>query len=99
MSLKISVELSHVCPLAKIPEHAAAIESKGFFRAWVPDTLVSQWDAWLAADMMAHHTKSLNIGLGVTNPFTRHPVVMAQIVRNVTGRTDQRWRYRSRRRR
>lgn len=79
MGMKISVELSHVCPLGEIPEHGAAIESLGFYRAWVPDTLVSQWDAWLAADLLAHHTASLRIGLGVTNPYTRHPMVMAQM--------------------
>ncbi len=79
MGMKISVELSHVCPLTEIQIHAAAIESMGFYRAWIPDTLVSQWDAWLAADIVVHHTKSLRIGLGVTNPYTRHPMVMAQM--------------------
>lgn len=79
MKLKISVELSHVCPLESIAAHAAAIESMGFYRAWVPDTLVSPWEAWLAADILVHHTKRLRIGLGVTNPYTRHPVVVAQM--------------------
>jgi alkanesulfonate monooxygenase SsuD/methylene tetrahydromethanopterin reductase-like flavin-dependent oxidoreductase (luciferase family) len=79
MAMKISVELSHVCPLEDIPGHGAAIEFMGFYRAWIPDTLVSPWEAWLAADIMVHHTKHLKIGLGVTNPYTRHPVVVAQM--------------------
>ena len=41
MALDISVELSHVCPLEEIPKHAAALESLGYFRVWVPDTIVS----------------------------------------------------------
>jgi alkanesulfonate monooxygenase SsuD/methylene tetrahydromethanopterin reductase-like flavin-dependent oxidoreductase (luciferase family) len=79
MGMNISVELSHACPLTQIPAHAAAIESKGFHRAWVPDTLVSQWEAWLAASLMVTHTTSLNIGMGVTNPYTHHPMAMAQM--------------------
>jgi alkanesulfonate monooxygenase SsuD/methylene tetrahydromethanopterin reductase-like flavin-dependent oxidoreductase (luciferase family) len=79
MNFKISVELSHVCPLAEITNHAAALESYGFFRVWVPDTIISPWEAWLAANLISLHTRRLNIGLGVTNPYTRHPLVVAQM--------------------
>jgi alkanesulfonate monooxygenase SsuD/methylene tetrahydromethanopterin reductase-like flavin-dependent oxidoreductase (luciferase family) len=79
MALNISVELSHVCPLEEIPEHAAALESHGFYRVWVPDTIVSPWEAWLAAGLIMQHTERIKIGLGVTNPYTRHPVVVAQM--------------------
>ena len=79
MDFKISVELSHVCPLEEITDHAAELESRGFYRAWIPDTIVSPWEAWLAAGIIAQHTDGLNIGLGVMNPYTRHPVVVAQM--------------------
>ena len=79
MSLAISVELSHVCPLAEIAEHATALESLGYYRVWVPDTIVSPWEAWLAAGLIVQHTEQLKIGLGVTNPYTRHPLVVAQM--------------------
>ena len=79
MAIDISVELSHICPLEEIPEHAAAVESHGYHRVWVPDTLVSPWEAWLAASIIMHHTSRVGIGLGVTNPYTRHPVVVAQM--------------------
>lgn len=79
MTFNISVELSHVCPLEEISEHAAALESHGFYRVWIPDTIVSPWEAWLAAGLIMQHTERLRIGLGVTNPYTRHPMVVAQM--------------------
>ena len=60
-------------------KHAAALESLGYYRVWVPDTIVSPWEAWLAACLIMQHTDRLRIGLGVTNPYTRHPVVVAQM--------------------
>lgn len=79
MAFKISVELSHVCPLEEITAHAAALESSGFYRVWIPDTLVSPWEAWFASSLILQNTDRLKIGLGVTNPYTRHPVVVAQM--------------------
>jgi alkanesulfonate monooxygenase SsuD/methylene tetrahydromethanopterin reductase-like flavin-dependent oxidoreductase (luciferase family) len=79
VAIRISAELSHLCPLDDIPTHAAALEAHGFFRLWVPDTVVSPWEAWLAASLVMQTTRRVQIGLGVTNPYTRHPVVMAQM--------------------
>jgi alkanesulfonate monooxygenase SsuD/methylene tetrahydromethanopterin reductase-like flavin-dependent oxidoreductase (luciferase family) len=79
VSIRISAELSHVCPLEEITAHATALETHGFYRVWVPDTVVSPWEAWLAASVIMHATSHLQIGLGVTNPYTRHPVVVAQM--------------------
>jgi alkanesulfonate monooxygenase SsuD/methylene tetrahydromethanopterin reductase-like flavin-dependent oxidoreductase (luciferase family) len=79
MAFKISVELSHVCPLEEIIEHAAELESCGFYRVWIPDTIISPWEAWLAAGLIVQHTSRLKIGLGVMNPYTRHPLVVAQM--------------------
>ncbi len=77
MTIHISAELSHVCPLEEITAHATALESHGFHRVWIPDTLVSPWEAWMAAGIIMQHTSRIKIGLGVTNPYTRHPVVVA----------------------
>lgn len=79
MAINISVELSHICPLEEISKQATAIESHGYYRVWVPDTVVSPWESWLAASIIMHHTNHLKIGLGVTNPYTRHPIVVAQM--------------------
>ena len=77
--IKISAELSHACPLEEVVRHARLLEEKGFYRIWVPDTVVSPWEAWLVGGLLIQQTENINIGLGVTNPYTRHPVVMAQM--------------------
>lgn len=77
--IKISAELSHLCPLTEIVQQARALDENGFYRVWVPDTIVSPWEAWLAASLITQNTSRLGIGLGVTNPYTRHPMVMAQM--------------------
>jgi Luciferase-like monooxygenase len=79
VTIRISAELSHLCPLDEITAHAAVVEAGGFSRVWVPDTVVSPWEAWLAASIIMQTTRRVHIGLGVTNPYTRHPVVVAQM--------------------
>ena len=79
MTFRISVELSHQCPVDEIAVHAELLDSHNFYRVWVPDTLVSPWEAWMAASTILHHTEQIRIGVGVTNPYTRHPVVVAQM--------------------
>jgi alkanesulfonate monooxygenase SsuD/methylene tetrahydromethanopterin reductase-like flavin-dependent oxidoreductase (luciferase family) len=85
MTIRISAELSHICPLEEIKAHADALESNGFYRVWVPDTIVSQWEAWLAASVIMQTTDRLRIGVGVMNPYTRHPVLMAQMAATMQG--------------
>jgi alkanesulfonate monooxygenase SsuD/methylene tetrahydromethanopterin reductase-like flavin-dependent oxidoreductase (luciferase family) len=79
MTIRISAELSHMCPLEEVTSQAAALEAYGFYRIWIPDTVVSPWEAWLAASLIMQTTSRIHIGLGVTNPYTRHPVVVAQM--------------------
>ena len=78
MNIKISAELSHICPLADIKSQAKTLEEKGFYRIWVPDTIVSPWEYWIAATLVVTNTHHAGIGLGVTNPYTRSPIVLAQ---------------------
>lgn len=79
MSIYISAELSHICPLDEVISQATALEAQGFHRVWIPDTVVSAWEAWMAASLIVQNTQHLQVGLGVTNPYTRHPVVVAQM--------------------
>jgi alkanesulfonate monooxygenase SsuD/methylene tetrahydromethanopterin reductase-like flavin-dependent oxidoreductase (luciferase family) len=79
MTIHISAELSHICPLDDVATHARALEKHGFHRVWVPDTVVSPWEVWVAASVIIQTTHRLQIGLGVTNPYTRHPVIVAQM--------------------
>ena len=55
------------------------LKTKDFTGSGSRIRLVSPWEAWLAASLIIQNTTRLRIGLGVTNPYTRHPVVMAQM--------------------
>lgn len=79
MPIQISAELSHICPLQEIAKHAAVLDKTAFHRVWIPDTLVSSWEAWMVAGLIAKITRRIQIGVGVMNPYTRHPVIAAQM--------------------
>src|SRR5436189_5575297 len=73
------------CGFAFIPHQTAADtirvvkagEELGFEGAWLPDqTFYSDPFVLLAACAVA--TQRLVLGLGVTNPYTRHPVLTAR---------------------
>lgn len=76
--MKISAELSHICPLVDIGLHARVLEDKKFHRIWIPDTIVSPWEYWVASTLVVENTKQIKVGLGVTNPYARSPVILAQ---------------------
>ena len=50
------------------------IENAGFTRVWVPDE--STWrSSYQTSAIIGEHTKDIKFGPGLTNPYTRHPVV------------------------
>ena len=72
-----SAELSPRCLPSQIPEHAKALESCGFHRIWVRDMFTVPWELWSAASAVALSTARVRIGVDVTNPYTRSPLVTA----------------------
>jgi 5,10-methylenetetrahydromethanopterin reductase len=56
--------------LTEIVVHA---ESRGFSRCWVNDEGIAAHDVYVTMAAMALATTSINIGPGITNPYTRHP--------------------------
>ena len=78
MIMRISAELSHICPVADIGLHARALEERKYYRIWIPDTIVSPWEYWIASTLVVENTKQTRVGLGVTSPYARSPVILAQ---------------------
>lgn len=67
-------------PTEHFEEHAALVEhaeNLGFEYAWVPDQTFHRDPIALLA-RLAGRTKRIRLGVGVTNPYTRHPVVVAR---------------------
>ncbi|HTR60672.1 MAG TPA: LLM class flavin-dependent oxidoreductase [Candidatus Binataceae bacterium] len=57
-------------------EHARMAEELGFAACWVPEDYFFR-GAFTIASAMACSTSRIRIGLGVVNPFTRHPALIA----------------------
>ncbi|MGQ0571592.1 MAG: LLM class flavin-dependent oxidoreductase [Armatimonadota bacterium] len=71
-------------PVESRPEFVAFGEGLGFDGAWIPDqTLFGDPYAVLGACAMT--TKRIGLGIGITNPFTRHPVVTVRAAATVDG--------------
>lgn len=58
-------------------EQAAAAERAGWDGMLVPDTQSLMSDVYVSLTAAAIATRTLRLGTGVTNPFTRHPAVAA----------------------
>lgn len=64
-------------PLADTLHIVQRGEELGFDMAWVPDQTFYR-DPFLMLSYWAQGTKSIELMVGVTNPFTRHPVQVAR---------------------
>lgn len=58
---------------------AVRAESKGFRRIWLAEDHHSR-DLFVQATAVAQATKTIQIGLGIVNPYTRHPAQTAMAV-------------------
>lgn len=58
-------------------------EDSGFDFAWVPDQTFYR-DPYVILGAMALSTTRIQIGLGVTNPYTRHPAMAARAIATIS---------------
>lgn len=58
-------------------------EAAGCSDAWIPDTQGIWKDPYVVMALAATRTRSIALGLGVTNPITRHPMVTARAITTV----------------
>lgn len=69
-----------VHPDYKVPEtvsFAQRVESAGFGGVWIADSQDLFRDCFVSATAVALACRSIDIGIGVTNPVLRHPSVLA----------------------
>lgn len=57
-------------------------EALGFDFAWIPDQQLF-CDPYVTLASMALNTSRIRLGVGVTNPFTRHPAITARAIATV----------------
>jgi 5,10-methylenetetrahydromethanopterin reductase len=78
----LEAEFSPGMPLSECQELARLIESAGFDRLGVSDVVL--WpDTFVVQAMCSQVTTRIEIGSMVSNPFTRHPAVLAAAARDI----------------
>lgn len=67
---------------ANVIELVQFAERLGFEFAWIPDQTFFP-DPYVVMGLIAAETDTINIGVGVTNPYTRHPAMNARAIASV----------------
>ncbi len=67
-------------PIGQIVELAVEAERLGYDRCWVYDEGLAARDVYVTMTAIAAATDRIEIGPGVTNPYTRHPGVTAAAI-------------------
>jgi 5,10-methylenetetrahydromethanopterin reductase len=75
-SPRLGISLSNELPVADTVALAESAERLGFAEAWLPESRHGRGVFTVAAQIAAR-TSRLGIGIGVVNPFWRHPSVIA----------------------
>ncbi len=89
-SLAGSVNLMPTGPAAQVAELAAEAERLGYRRCWVYDEGLTTRDVYVTLAAVAAATNTIQLGPGITNPFTRHPGVTANAVASLDEFSDGR---------
>lgn len=80
--LKFGVDLVPDHP-AKTANLVKRCEKMGFHYAWILDSHMLWQDVYSCLALSAASTSKINLGPGVTNPFTRHPSVTASAIASI----------------
>ncbi len=67
---------------ANVVELVQFAERLGYDYAWIPDQTFFP-DPYVVMGLIAAETDTINIGVGVTNPYTRHPAMNARAIASV----------------
>lgn len=74
--VRFGIALSNEVPLAQSVAFARRAEELGFDEVWVPESRHGR-SATTAAAVLAGATSRIGLGVGVVNPFWRHPSLIA----------------------
>ncbi|MDR0767189.1 MAG: 5,10-methylenetetrahydromethanopterin reductase [Methanosarcinales archaeon] len=80
--MKFGIEFVPNEPVFKIAAYAKAAEEQGFEYVWITDHCNNR-EVYSTMSVLALATSKIKIGTGVTNPYTRSPVVTAGSIASV----------------
>ncbi|HQZ33964.1 MAG TPA: LLM class flavin-dependent oxidoreductase [Ilumatobacteraceae bacterium] len=75
-----SVNLIPEAPVARMAALGRAAEDLGFTRCWVYDEGLATRDVYITLAAIAQVTSHIELGTGITNPYTRHPAATAAAI-------------------
>lgn len=78
--MKKSINVIPECAIDRIVALAVYAEKLGFDRCWVYDEGLTTRDVYVTMAAIAAATERLEIGPGITNPYTRHPAQTASAI-------------------
>ena len=76
--MKIGIELAIKTPVNEIEQAIKLCEKHNLDIIWIPDSNISLWEFCSILCLTANVSNNIRIGAGVTSPYQRNPVVMAQ---------------------
>ncbi|WNY22911.1 F420-dependent glucose-6-phosphate dehydrogenase [Methanimicrococcus hongohii] len=80
--MKFGIELVPNEPVFKIAAYTKAAEDQGFEYVWITDHYNNR-EVYSTISVLALATNKIKIGAGVTNPYTRSPVITATSIASV----------------
>jgi 5,10-methylenetetrahydromethanopterin reductase len=72
----LGVSVSNEVPVSETVQLSVEAEKAGLYGVWIPESYHHR-SGYTAASAVASATEKLNIALGIINPYTRHPVLIA----------------------
>jgi 5,10-methylenetetrahydromethanopterin reductase len=78
--MKISLNVIPECPIEQIVQVVKHAENLGYQRCWVYDEGLATRDVHIVMTAIALETNLMEIGPGITNPYTRHPAQTAAAI-------------------
>ena len=75
--MKFSFSVVPSSPIAKFGDVITQAEDWGYDLAWVPDQGFMQ-DPFVALSYLTTRTEKISLGVGITNPYQRHPIQIAR---------------------
>ena len=81
--VRVHMRVPGTAPLPQLMRLIADVEKAGFDGAGILDSQLLSRDAFVVLAQAATHTSRLVLFPAVTNPFTRHPSVLAGAIQSV----------------
>lgn len=78
--MRTSINVIPECAIGEIVALAVEAERLGFDRCWVYDEGLITRDVYVTMAAVAAATERIDIGPGITNPYTRHPAATASAI-------------------